>query len=226
MSQQENKIMKVALLGDSVFDNRRYVNFDHEDVEHVLKESGVDCELYAIDGSLISGVKSQLDEIKKDLENISHIFLSVGGNNGIEALRLIFMNLNTDEFFKSFQKQLDNLYSEIYGITNERKIPVHILNVYYPCFDFAGYRMLAEINHPQYRDTIIRSADKLNGIIKDTAGRYSFGLIDINSEFNEQKFYANEIEPSYEGSKLLTKLILEVIQKDYKILEENNGKNI
>ena len=203
--------MKVALLGDSVFDNRSYVKFDHEDVEHVLKASCVDCELYAVDGAVISSIKYQLDEMKKELENISSIFLSVGGNNGLSALHLIFQNLSTEDFFNSFQKQLDNLYSEIYRITKSRNIPVHVLNVYYPCFDFSGARMLEQIRNPQYRNTIIQNADKLNGIIKETANKYSFGLIDINSAFNNPQYYANEIEPSYEGSKLLTRLIGEVL---------------
>ncbi|MCB1192873.1 MAG: SGNH/GDSL hydrolase family protein [Leptospiraceae bacterium] len=211
MSTKEKIKMKVALLGDSIFDNRRYVNFDHEDVEHVLKESGVDCKLYALDGAVIKIIPFQIEEMKKEIDSISSVFLSVGGNDGLGALHLIQQNLSTDEFFNSFKEQLNDLYSDIYKFKNSRNIPVHVLNIYYPCFDFAGSRMLEEIRNPQFRDVIIQSVDRLNEVIKETATKYSFGFIDINSEFNEPQFYANEIEPSYEGSKLLTKLIRRVI---------------
>jgi GDPmannose 4,6-dehydratase len=66
----KEKSMKLALLGDSVFDNRNYVNSEEETVQSVFQKKGYDCKLYAVDGAMIEDVYSQVKKFQSDLKSI------------------------------------------------------------------------------------------------------------------------------------------------------------
>ena len=211
----------IALLGDSVFDNETYVKSKEKAVESVVRTLGYDCKLYAVDGAVISDVYSQIDKVKIELKPPNDtIFLSIGGNNALGALSLVHNNIHLsvdklllllNDFLLEFEEELDSLYSHMSGTF--RKVPICITNIYYPCFDFQDrnlfFHSLKERGHHQ---KILKLVDSLNAIIQRKAKEYSFGLVDINSAFHSKIFYANEIEPSFEGSKLLANLIENILK--------------
>jgi hypothetical protein len=214
--------MKIALLGDSVFDNGSYVDSESESVFGVLKSSGESCELYAVDGTVISSVYSQWERLEPNLKNTQNIFLSVGGNNALGSLHLIADRMQSsekelmqilDSFFAKFEDELHNLYE--YISDNAGKIPVYVANIYYPCFDFANrgfdfQALKATGNHLK----ILKIVDHLNVIIEEKAQDYYFGVMDINSAFHSKGFYANEIEPSFQGSQLLAGMIRDAMREE------------
>jgi hypothetical protein len=210
----------IALLGDSVFDNESYVNSREKAVESVVRNLGFDCKLYAVDGAVISDVYSQIKKLKSEVKLKDTIFLSVGGNNALGTLNLVYNNIHLsvdklllllNDFLLKFEDELDRLYLQL--SESFRETPIYVTNIYYPCFDFQDrnqfFHSLKEGGH---QDKIIKLVDSLNAIIQKKAKEYSFGLVNINSAFHSKIFYANEIEPSFEGSKLLADLFRIVLK--------------
>jgi len=107
--------MKLALLGDSVFDNRNYVNSDKETVQSVLQKKGYDCRLYAVDGAMIEDVYSQIKKFLSDLNSIDYFVLSVGGNNALSSLSLIYnsLHLSEEEIFQLLKDIFSNFENEL-----------------------------------------------------------------------------------------------------------------
>ena len=209
----------IALLGDSVFDNENYVKSKKEAVESVIRKLGYECKLYAVDGAIISSVYSQIEKLKSESETKNKIVLSVGGNNALSSLNLLYNNMHLPmneifsvlkEFLLEFEKEIQNLYSHLSKKFEGQ--PIFITNIYYPCFEFKDRNLFFNsIKEGGHHLKILKVVDVLNGIIKVRAEEFSFKLIDINSAFNKKKYYANEIEPSYQGSKLLAELIINEI---------------
>ena len=84
----------IALLGDSVFDNENFVKSKKEAVESVIRKSGYECKLYAVDGAMISNFYSQIEKLKSESETIYKIVLSVGGNNALSSfIEILVLNL-------------------------------------------------------------------------------------------------------------------------------------
>lgn len=212
--------MEIALLGDSVFDNRRYVSFDSESVENVLRSANIPCTLYAVDGAVISDLGSQLKSLYSKLKETSNVFISIGGNNALGSLHLVLDRLhlpekeiliNLKDFLSDFQNQLNQLYNKLSKI--EKTIPVYVTNIYYPCFEFMNRGLsFQEIKALGFDYKIRNIVDILNTIISSTATKNSLGLVDINSAFDSKTYYANEIEPSFQGSQLLSRLIIEKVK--------------
>lgn len=78
----------VALLGDSIFDNARYVPGGPAVIEHLRRALpiGWRTTLLAIDGSVAAGVIRQLDRLPPDA---THLVVSAGGNNALDSSSLI-----------------------------------------------------------------------------------------------------------------------------------------
>ena len=74
----------VALLGDSIFDNAVYVPGGPSVIEHIRRLLPRDWQatLLAVDGAVVSSVYRQLERLPADA---THLVLSVGGNNALQA---------------------------------------------------------------------------------------------------------------------------------------------
>jgi hypothetical protein len=78
----------VVLLGDSIFDNARYVPGGPPVVEQVRRRlpAGWAATLLAVDGATAEDVPAQLRRLPADA---SHLVLSVGGNDALSASHLL-----------------------------------------------------------------------------------------------------------------------------------------
>ena len=84
----------VTLVGDSVFDNLVYVH-PEPDVQQQLRDTlpdGWKVTLGAIDGSVTDDVSIQLKGLPKD---VSYIVVSVGGNDGLQRMSLLFEEVSS-----------------------------------------------------------------------------------------------------------------------------------
>ena len=74
----------IVLLGDSIFDNKVYVDEAPDVVSHLRNMLPGDWKatLCAVDGSTISGIKGQIRNVPKDA---SCLFVSVGGNDEYQS---------------------------------------------------------------------------------------------------------------------------------------------
>jgi hypothetical protein len=197
----------IILAGDSIFDNKAYVN--GPDVVTQLQTklpAGWKTTLKAIDGSVIYGIKRQLEDIPTDS---SHIIVSVGGNNALQQLSLFeqpvkvvaeaLHGLAYD--MEAFEKEYFNMLKEVL----DHKLPTTICTIYYPRFDETQLQRLAVTALSVFNDCIIRAAYK-SGI----------PLIDLRLVCDDYNDYANPIEPSEQGgNKISDAIIKAVFEHDY-----------
>ena len=80
----------IVLLGDSIFDNSTYVQGGLSVIEHLWKLSPQDAQatLLARDGDVTEDVAEQLTRLPP---NVTHLALSVGGNDALGAIPLMSM---------------------------------------------------------------------------------------------------------------------------------------
>src|SRR4051812_45594945 len=72
----------VALLGDSVFDNRAYVGYGPDVVTQLRQRLPPEwrATLAAVDGGVIRDIPHQLERLPDD---VTHLVISVGGNDAL-----------------------------------------------------------------------------------------------------------------------------------------------
>ncbi|VTR99753.1 Lipase OS=Neosynechococcus sphagnicola sy1 GN=DO97_08710 PE=4 SV=1 [Gemmata massiliana] len=78
----------VVLLGDSIFDNARYVPDRPPVIEQVRRGLPPDWKatLVAVDGHTVTGIATQLPRVPADA---THLVVSVGGNDALLASGLL-----------------------------------------------------------------------------------------------------------------------------------------
>lgn len=74
----------IVLLGDSIFDNERYVPGGPSVIDHLRRQlpPGWTATLLAVDGAVTSDVERQLSQLPADC---TQLVVSVGGNDALEA---------------------------------------------------------------------------------------------------------------------------------------------
>ncbi|HEX8635536.1 MAG TPA: SGNH/GDSL hydrolase family protein [Pyrinomonadaceae bacterium] len=180
------------LLGDSIFDNAAYVGAGEPDVVRQLQEQlprDWQATLLAVDGSVMRNVRAQAQRLPAAA---SHLVLSVGGNDALAQARLLEDPARSmaealatlarvgDDFEREYQIMLDDLLG--------RRLPTAICTIYNPRFDEARMQKLAVTALCIFNDAIIRAA-------------FARGLplIDLRLICDDDRDYANPIEPSARG---------------------------
>lgn len=95
--------MHLVLLGDSIFDNRVYVQTGEPDVRQQLADlvKPIPVTLLALDGATTQGIPRQLGKMPADA---THLILSVGGNDLLGQYHLLTQATNT--IFDAFVARL------------------------------------------------------------------------------------------------------------------------
>lgn len=190
----------LILLGDSIFDNALYVG----DVPNVITQlqrkipDDWNATLKAIDGDKIDDVHAQLEHLPED---VTHLILSVGGNNALSNLSILDRNVNSSaqvfselaEISEQFEQQYQKLLKKISSFD----LPTIICTIYYP-------------NHSEYleRRIAIAALATFNDVIIRQATQAGIPLIDLRLTCNQAQDYANPIEPSSIGGEKITNAIM------------------
>ncbi len=194
----------IILLGDSILDNAAYVQIGEPDIIQQLRgklPEGWKATLKARDGSMMRDIKAQLQEIPKDA---SFLIVSVGGNDALEhqcifnqdaesyAQVLLYLAKIQEEFQRNYHSMLEGVL--------RAGLPTAICSIYYPLFPDPIIQRMAIVVLSVFNDCIIREA-------------FTFGLplIDLRLVCNEERDYANELEPSAHGGEKITDAILKVV---------------
>ena len=192
------------LLGDSIFDNGAYVGAGEPDVVRQLQgqlPQGWQATLLAIDGSVIRNVRAQSARVPADS---SHLVLSVGGNDALGHARLL------EEAARSMAEALTTLaraaddFEREYGLMLDELIgchlPIAVCTVYNPRFADARMQKLAVTALCVFNDAITRAA-------------FARGLplIDLRLVCDDERDYANPIEPSARGGAKIAAAIKRVV---------------
>lgn len=181
----------VVLLGDSVFDNQAYVPGQPDVVRQVRERlpAGWTATLLAVDGDVTTDVAHQLKALPADA---THLVVSVGGNDALRHLGVF------QEPARSVAAALNRLASIAFGFQESYRamleavqgpgLPLAISTIYYPRFPDRDVQLLAMTALGLFNDVILREA-ALRGL----------PVLDLRLICNEDKDYANPIEPSAQG---------------------------
>jgi lysophospholipase L1-like esterase len=203
LTKADPAMKHVVLLGDSIFDNKRYVG----DGPDVIKElegtlpSGWQATLNAVDGATTVDIK---DQIKRLPDDATHLVVSVGGNDALHNKGLI------EEKAQSVAEVLDKLgkiraafqtnYRAMLDGVLARMLPTAVCSIYGPRYLNPDTRNIAGTGLSVFNDTITREA-------------FARGvpLIDLRLIFNDDADYANDVEPSVKGGAKIAKVITTLV---------------
>ena len=158
--------------------------------------------LLARDGSIIDDVlRRQLPNIPDDA---SHLVLSVGGNDVLEQIRILYEPVSTVgealRLILESQSQFGDDYRRLIEAILERGLPAVACTIYNPCSDDDAFQRAAVAALCLYNDAII-----------DNARRARWPVIDLRAVCSEIADYANEIEPSAVGGAKIADAICRMV---------------
>jgi hypothetical protein len=200
----ENFMVHIVLLGDSVFDNAAYVG-GGPDVVRQLRTllAGTDsATLCAVDGHVTSNVAEQLRNVPRDA---THLIVSVGGNDALLNMAVL------DEGAANLAAALERLsdvaaefrqgYRAMLASLEQRDLPTAISTIYDPRF-------------PNYRLQRLATAALalFNNVILREAAERGWPVLDMRLICNEDRDYANPIEPSVSGGEKIAWTIARLVR--------------
>ncbi|KAH3758634.1 SGNH/GDSL hydrolase family protein [Pelomyxa schiedti] len=204
----------VVLLGDSVFDNKRY---DKPDVVTTLRTampSHWTATLLAKDGDLINGVYNQLKGLPKDA---THLVLSVGGNNALHVRNHLARSAKTvgealgqlAEIKERFMEEYRDLIEKLQATG----LPLIVSTVYNPFYSAKDPLMRLIPIKELAQEQIYANAALciLNDAVISVAQSQGLPVLDLQRTFNSPKDYANPIEPSRVGAAKIAQLIVNIL---------------
>jgi|SRR5579884_2415386 len=199
----------VFLLGDSIFDNGRYVPGGPSVIEHLHRclPSGWRATLLARDGAGTAEISRQLDQLPAEA---THIVLSVGGNDALD-----YSGLLLHEPAHSFAEVLSRL-SEIQEQfqSDYRRVLEHVLTHDKPTAVCTIYDAIPGI------DPVERTGLCLfNDVILREAFRNRLPVLDLRLICTEGTDYSKSspIEPSISGGGKIARAIARLVtEHDFK----------
>jgi len=209
MAASSQRLEHIALVGDSVLDNKAYTGSGPCVTEHLefkLHSRNWKVTNCAIDGNVVDDVVE--DQIRAIPSSATAIVLSAGGNDGLlllsELLRegVTFFNLVAK--LKDIRSAFKGRYARMLDALVQLGLPVTVCTVYHPCFerDEVLTRLAAGIG--------VRF---LNHVIRSEARQRGLPVIDLASVFNRPEDYANSIEPSAQGGDKISNNIIKVLEE-------------
>ena len=188
----------VVLLGDSIFDNKAYVNGGADVIEQLRGQlpPGWKATLLALDGDVISGVSRQLRVLPEDA---SFLVVSVGGNDALGFSSLLQAPVPSVTaalgMLAGAQDRFASDYEAMVAALAATGLPAAVCTIYDTPASGPGYR-------------IIRSALAIfNDCITRAAFARALSLVDLRLICDQDADYANPIEPSVRGGAKIARAI-------------------
>jgi lysophospholipase L1-like esterase len=179
----------LILLGDSIFDNGRYVPGEPDVVRQVQAAlpDGWQATLLAVDGATTGSLASQLTRLPRDA---THLVISMGGNDALGASHILYAQVpNVAEAVRRLGEAQARFAAD-YEAALERALATGLPTAICTIYD----------TPPRPEQAIIRTALALfNDMITRAAFKRGLPLIDLRLLLNEEADYANPIEPSTQG---------------------------
>lgn len=193
----------IILCGDSVFDNKAYVENGQDVISHLRHRIPSDWQatLRAVDGCTVENVFKQVFDLPSDA---SHLVVSAGGNDALlNADLLQQMAKSTAEVFNKMADVASTFEfhyaAMLKGILKLEK-PTALCTIYYPRIPDTNAQKIAVSALTYFNDVIIRQAF-LKGL----------PLIDLRLICIDDADYANEIEPSAIGGRKIADAIYRLV---------------
>jgi lysophospholipase L1-like esterase len=192
---------KIALLGDSIFDNSAYTGGEPDVVSHLqtMLPKGWQASLLAVDGALTSDLQAQLPRVRDE----SHIVISVGGNDALLSADLLNVRVSSTAeavaMFGNRVAQFEQAYRSAIRAALKLGRATTICTIY--------NGNLGEIEAPLARVGLMM----FNDVILRTAFEQHLSVIDLRLVCADPLDYANEIEPSGRGGQKIATAILRTL---------------
>ena len=209
----------IILAGDSIFDNRSYVNPGEPDVIKQLESllaTGDKATLLAVDGAVITNVAGQLKNRPGDT---THLFISVGGNDGLYMLDSFLSPVSSmGEGFLKFnpiRQDFEKKYSKMLRQALKVGLQTAVCTIYHPRFESTHLERMSGFIPPGIAPSDLQKVAMnllsiINDIIFQEAVKSGVPIVDLRIIFNEDRDFANPIEPSMLGGAKMTKVIKRV----------------
>jgi len=197
--------MNVVLLGDSIFDNSRYVPGELPVVDQLqsLLPRGSNATLLAVDGSVTNEVIRQVAKLPA---NASHLIVSSGGNDALHASLLLDQPGRLLAMLAVAQEEFRINYRRLLQVFKKTTKPTVACTIYDSIPGLGGEKKTA--------------LSIFNDVIVSESSRLGFPIIDLRPLCSEAGDYAevSPIEPSSTGGMKIAKKIAELIQTlDFKV---------
>ncbi|MFN3728074.1 MAG: SGNH/GDSL hydrolase family protein [Allosphingosinicella sp.] len=198
----------LVLLGDSIFDNARYVPGEPDVVRQVRAAlpKGWTASLEAVDGATTRNVPSQTARLPKDA---THLVVSMGGNDALGTSHILYENVRQVAEavlrLRDAQERFATDYHAALDAVLARGLPTAVCTIY---------------DTPQTRteQPIIRTAlSVFNDVISRAAFSQGLPLIDLRLICNEDADYANPIEPSARGGEKMARAIARLVASEWQM---------
>jgi lysophospholipase L1-like esterase len=192
----------IVLLGDSIFDNQRYVPTGTAVEDKLRKWLGAEWQvtLLAVDGSVVDDVPKQVERLPSDA---THVVVSVGGNDALENSGLLHETKGSPaEVFVEFaavQKRFRDSYRVMLEGLAAAARPTVICTVYDAIPDLGA----AEAT----------GLSIFNDVILREAFRHGLPVVDLRLVCDKVGDYSpvSPIEPSQAGGEKIARAIQRVV---------------
>ena len=190
----------VVLLGDSIFDNERYVPNESPVIDQLNSRLPSDWKatLLAIDGSICEDVAVQLRQLPEDA---SHLIVSVGGNDALGHSFLIQdTSLSASEGFDRMA-EIQQEFRQNYQAMLQAVLAVNKPTMLCTIYDAI----------PGLPDAAVTALSGFNDVICQEAFRRALPVLDLRLICDEAQDYSihSPIEPSAQGG---IKMVLAMVQ--------------
>jgi len=181
----------VVLLGDSIFDNKKYVGGKPAVIEQLQKRlpEGWKATKLAEDRAVAADIPGQVGRLPDDA---THLVLSVGGNDALKASWVLEMPANNGaQVFLALAKVRGKFatdYSAAVQAALKPGKPLVVCTVYDPNYSVGDRQSMAVAGLAVFNDVISREAVKRR-----------VPVLDLRVLFTAKGDYANAIEPSVAG---------------------------
>jgi hypothetical protein len=198
--QGQTAMNHIVLLGDSIFDNAAYVP-GGPDVVRQLRDilpSGWRATLNARDGAVIADLPQQLQKLPGDA---SHLVVSVGGNDALGDAGLLDRKVASMtealELITGVRERFRSAYARMLDQVLQRRLPLAVCTIYE-----------ARFPEPVTRRLAATALTALNDAITREVFARSVDCIDLRIVCDEDRDFANPIEPSVHGGAKIAGAIL------------------
>jgi hypothetical protein len=187
----------IALLGDSVIDNKAYVGGAPDVAEQlrVLVPNDSYVTRLAADGSTCSNIEGQLEGMPED---VTHLVISAGGNDALAEVQVLDAPAQSVGeallALASIQDRLRERYRRMLDAVEQRNLPTAVCSVYDPRFPEPLRRRISAV-----------ALSVINDVITREVFSRRFALLDLRVMFNDADDFANPIEPSEKGGMKLAR---------------------
>ena len=192
-------VQRLALLGDSILDNKPYVAPEPDTATHLqrsLVHSWI-VDLLARDGSEMPDIRFQMD----DLPAVPDLaILSIGGNDAINHIGLLEHRATTTTDLLDQLQSVAETFGARYRQVLEGVLPrvnrLVVCTIYEPPLTDARTARLARVPLTLLNDQIVRTATAL-----------ALDVLDLRAVCTQPTDFVKEIEPSAVGARKIAEAI-------------------